>query len=94
MQLSKIVEALQCRSLKGWLGGQAIPSEAEVLLPAGIALKVTSVLSKDASGLTIVTLEDDEEVTRPPLPFCASSKAGRFFLVLTWRRVQAPELVI
>ena len=42
---------------------QAIPSEAEVLLPAGIALKVTSVLSKDASGLTIVTLEDDEEVT-------------------------------
>ena len=44
---------------------QAIPSEAEVLLPAGIALKVTSVLSKDASGLTIVTLEDDEEVTRP-----------------------------
>ncbi len=62
----------------GWLGGQAIPSEAEVLLPAGIALKVTSVLSKDASGLTIVTLEDDEEVTRPQLPFCTSSEAGRF----------------
>ena len=60
------------------MGGQAIPSEAEVLLPAGIALKVTSVLSKDASGLTIVTLEDDEEVTRPQLPFCASSEAGRF----------------
>ena len=54
------------------MGGQAIPSEAEVLLPAGIALKVTSVLSKDASGLTIVTLEDEEEVTRPPLPFCTS----------------------
>ena len=46
---------------------QAIPSEAEVLLPAGIALKVTSVLSKDASGLTIVTLEDDDEVGTPLL---------------------------
>ena len=77
MQLSKIVEAVECRSLKGWwLVGQAIPSEAEVLLPAGIALKVTSVLSKDASGLTIVTLEDDEEVTRPPLPFCTNLRGA------------------
>ena len=42
---------------------QAIPSEAEVLLPAGIALKVTSVLPKDASGQTIVQLEDDDEVS-------------------------------
>eukprot|EP01043_Picozoa_sp_COSAG02_P011639 COSAG02_NODE_432_length_22440_cov_53.821315_10_plen_97_part_00 len=39
----------------------AIPSEAEILLPAGTVLKVTGVLSKDASGLTIVTLEDDED---------------------------------
>eukprot|EP01045_Picozoa_sp_COSAG04_P003666 COSAG04_NODE_151_length_22485_cov_15.968552_8_plen_60_part_00 len=43
---------------------QAIPSEAEVLLPAGIALKVTSVLPKSADGLTIVTLEDDDEVSQ------------------------------
>ena len=78
---------------------QAIPSEAEVLLPAGIALKVTSVLSKDASGLTIVTLEDDEEVTRPHCLFAQAQKLGdlrRFCacLVMTWRRAQAPELVI
>ena len=78
--MSKIVEAVECRSLKGWwLGGQAIPSEAEVLLPAGIALKVTSVLSKDASGLTIVTLEDDEEVTPPPVAFLQTF-AELFFL--------------
>ena len=37
--------------------------DKNVPAPAGIALKVTSVLSKDASGLTIVTLEDDDEVT-------------------------------
>ena len=66
-----------------------------MLLPAGIALKVTSVLSKDASGLTIVTLEDDEEVTPPPVAFLQTF-AELFFSppVLTWRRVQAPELVI
>ena len=46
------------------MGGQAIPSEAEVLLPAGIALKVTGVLPQDG-GLTIVTLEDDDEVGTP-----------------------------
>ena len=39
----------------------AIPSEAEILLPAGTVLKITGVLQKDASGLTIVTLEDDED---------------------------------
>ena len=39
----------------------AIPSEAEILLPAGTTLKITGVLPKDASGLTIVTLEDDED---------------------------------
>jgi hypothetical protein len=39
----------------------AIPSEAEILLPAGTVLKITGVLPKDASGQTIVTLEDDEE---------------------------------
>mmetsp|Transcript_32662 Transcript_32662/g.89402 ORF Transcript_32662/g.89402 Transcript_32662/m.89402 type:complete len:82 (+) Transcript_32662:340-585(+) len=42
----------------------AIESEADVLLPAGIALKITDVLPKDASGLTIVTCEDDEERLR------------------------------
>ena len=62
-----------------WMVMQAIPSEAEVLLPAGIALKVTSVLSKDASGLTIVTLEDDEEVTPPPVAFLQTF-AELFFL--------------
>lgn len=39
----------------------AIPTEAEILLPAGTVLKITGVLPKDASGLTIVTLEDDED---------------------------------
>ena len=39
----------------------AIPSEAEILLPAGTVLKITGVLQKDASGPTIVTLEDDED---------------------------------
>ena len=43
----------------------AIPSEAEILLPAGTTLKITGVLPKDASGLTIVTLEDDSEA--PPM---------------------------
>jgi hypothetical protein len=43
----------------------AIPSEAEILLPAGTALKITGVLPKDDSGLTIVTLEDDSEA--PPM---------------------------
>ena len=38
-----------------------IPSEAEVLLPAGVKFKATSVLKQDASGLTIVTLEDDAD---------------------------------
>jgi hypothetical protein len=43
----------------------AIPSEAKILLPAGITLKITGVLPKDASGLTIVTLEDDSDA--PPM---------------------------
>ena len=38
----------------------AIPSEAEVLLPPGCAFIINSVLPKDASGLTIVTLEEDQ----------------------------------
>ena len=33
----------------------------ELLLPAGIALKITGVLPKDASGLTIITCEDDDD---------------------------------
>ena len=37
----------------------AVQSEAEVLLPAGTALRITGVLPKDASGLTIITCEDD-----------------------------------
>ena len=36
-------------------------SQSEVLLPAGVQFRVTSVLKKDASGLTIVTLEDDAD---------------------------------
>lgn len=43
----------------------AIPDEAELLLPPGICLIVTGVLPKDASGLTIVTCEDDEDA--PPM---------------------------
>ena len=39
----------------------AIPSEAEILLPAGTVLKITGILEKSADGLTIVTLEDDED---------------------------------
>ena len=38
-----------------------VDGEAEVLLPAGIALKITGVLPKDASGLTIITCEDDTD---------------------------------
>ncbi len=38
-----------------------VEGEAELLLPAGIALKVTGVLPKDASGLTIITCEDDTD---------------------------------
>ena len=38
-----------------------VEGEAEVLLPAGIALKITGVLPKDASGLTIITCEDDTD---------------------------------
>ena len=48
------------------IGGLSqIPSEAEVLLPAGAQFKVTSVLQKDASGLTIVTIEDNADA--PPM---------------------------
>ena len=36
-------------------------SLCELLLPAGIALKITGVLPKDASGLTIITCEDDTD---------------------------------
>ena len=39
----------------------AIPSEAEILIPAGTTLKITGVLPKSDDGLTIVTLEDDNE---------------------------------
>ena len=38
-----------------------VEGEAELLLPAGIALKITGVLPKDTSGLTIITCEDDED---------------------------------
>ncbi len=38
-----------------------VEGEAELLLPAGIALKITGVLPKDASGLTIITCEDDDD---------------------------------
>ena len=55
-----LLQILTCRGIDiGKLS--AIPSEAEILLPAGTVLKITGVLSKDASGLTIVTLEDDED---------------------------------
>ena len=43
----------------------AITSEAEVLLPAGTALRITGILPKDKSGLTIITCEDDPDA--PPL---------------------------
>ena len=39
----------------------AIPSEAEILLPAGTVLNVTGLLSMVASWLTIVSLEVDED---------------------------------
>ena len=38
-----------------------VEGEAELLLPAGIALKITGVLPKDPSGLTIITCEDDDD---------------------------------
>lgn len=43
----------------------AIQSEAELLLPPGVALRITGVLPKDSSGLTIITCEDD--VQAPPM---------------------------
>ena len=39
----------------------AITSEAEVLLPAGTALRITGILPQDHSGLTIITCEDDPD---------------------------------
>ena len=43
----------------------AMPGEAELLLPPGICLLVTGVLAKDASGLTIITCEDNTDA--PPM---------------------------
>ncbi len=43
-----------------WIDSQ-VEGEVELLLPAGIALKITGVLLKDASGLTIITCEDDDD---------------------------------
>jgi hypothetical protein len=40
-------------------------SVSQVLLPAGIALEITGVLSKDSSGLTIISCQDDPDA--PPL---------------------------
>ena len=39
----------------------AVPGEAEVVLPPGICILITGLLPKDASGLTIITCEDDNE---------------------------------
>ena len=39
----------------------AIKSEAELLLPSGVALLITGVLPKDSSGQTIITCEDDPD---------------------------------
>ena len=39
----------------------AFHGEAERLLPPGVALRITGVLPKDASGLTIVAIEDDTD---------------------------------
>ena len=36
-----------------------------MLMPPGCAMTITSVLPEDASGLTIITLEDDNDC--PPL---------------------------
>lgn len=46
-------------------GLSQVPTEAEVLLPAGMQLKLTGVLPKDASGLIIIQVEDD--VDAPPM---------------------------
>ena len=59
-QTRLLSQILTCRGIDiGKLS--AIPSEAEILLPAGTVLKITGVLAKSADGLTIVTLEDDED---------------------------------
>lgn len=39
----------------------AVKNEAEWLLPAGCVFNITGVLNKDPSGLTIISLEDDNE---------------------------------
>eukprot|EP00035_Acanthoeca_spectabilis_P005857 m.118219 g.118219 ORF g.118219 m.118219 type:complete len:406 (-) comp13224_c0_seq5:138-1355(-) len=40
----------------------AVQGEAELILPPGTALRITDILPKDASGLTIVVCEDDPTV--------------------------------
>ena len=52
--------AAQSRSTRIGVPRQ-VEGEAELLLPAGIALKITGVLPRDASGLTIITCEDDDD---------------------------------
>ena len=66
MRLHRLTQArllLQIHTSRGIDIGKlsTIPSEAEILLPAGTVLRITGVLPKDASGLTIVTVEDDED---------------------------------
>ena len=46
---------------RAWASLPQVEGEAELLLPAGIALKITGVLPKDPSGLTIITCEDDDD---------------------------------
>ena len=43
----------------------AIQHESEYVLPPAVVLRITGVLPRDASGLTIVTCEDDPDA--PPL---------------------------
>ena len=42
----------------------AIGGEAEWLIPQGTALCITDILHKDASGLTVVTCEDDPDAPK------------------------------
>ena len=52
---------MPARGVRTRRGIPQVEGEVELLLPAGIALKITGVLPKDASGLTIITCEDDDD---------------------------------
>jgi hypothetical protein len=60
-----------------------VESEEEVLLPAGIVLRITGVLPRDASGLTIVTCEDDDDAPEVPLSLHPRLHFNSWYIYIT-----------